>query len=177
MRYLLPLLGLLIFLPGCARSTRQLPAVTNFDATRYMGRWYEIARLPNRFERDMDAVTATYSLNENGSVTVVNRGRRDGLWKSAEGRAKFAGPRDLGHLRVSFFGPFYADYKILELDPDYSHALVTSGNYGYLWLLAREPRLPDATRDRLIDHAREIGFDTNQLIHVDQSYYLDGNAE
>ena len=140
-------------------------AVSGFDVNRYLGKWYEIARLPNWFEKGLVNVTATYSLREDGMVRVVNEGykeTKDGKHAVATGKAKFAASPDRGHLKVSFFWFFYADYIIFALDPDYKWALVGS-SYKYLWILSREPQMEKAVLDGLIMKAKEMGFDTDKL--------------
>jgi len=144
------------------------PAVSGFELDRYLGTWYEIARLPNSFEKDLIRVTAEYSLRRDGLVRVVNRGvrPRDGREKKAVGRAKFAADRDRGHLRVSFFGPFYADYLIIELGREYEYALVAGGSLKYLWILARQPVIDAKLRDSLLKRAAELGFAVDNLFFV-----------
>lgn len=140
--------------------------VSDFQLDRYLGKWYEIARLDHRFERGLDKVSAEYSLREDGGVRVINRGfnTATGKWQQAEGRAYFVENPQIGHLKVSFFGPFYGAYGIFELDPDYRYALVSGPNTSYLWLLARTPRIDTATREALLTKAAALGFDTNKLI-------------
>lgn len=169
MRFFILSLTLLV-LAGCS-STRNLPAVTDFNVERYMGVWYEAARYPHRFEKGMSRVTATYTLNDDGTVTVLNKGFVDAEseWKKAEGRAKFKGETDVGWLKVSFFGPFYATYKIVYLDEAYTRAVVAGPNYNYLWILTREPRLPMAELEFLIQRAEQMGYERDKLIIVDQA--------
>lgn len=158
-------------LSGCAGDTAKFKPVSPFDADRYMGRWYEIARFPHSFEKGLTGVTADYAILEGGKISVLNRGfdPAKGAWREAKGRAKFAGSRDVASLKVSFFGPFYAPYKVLELDPDYQWALVASGNYDYLWFLAREPAIDVETFEGLRSAAAARGFDLSRLERVDQS--------
>nr|WP_255771921.1 lipocalin family protein [Microbulbifer guangxiensis] len=162
---------LCLWLSACTGLPENVEPVRNFELDRYLGKWYEIARLDHSFERGMSHVTATYSLNEDGTVRVVNRGFQvgEGEWKVAEGRARFAGSNNVGHLKVSFFGPFYASYVVVELDPDYRYALVSGYNKSNLWILARTPELPQKTIDRLVARAKALGFATDQLIFVDHS--------
>ena len=148
---------------GCAGSKPAHPPVTGFELKRYLGTWYEIARLPNWFEKGLTHVTATYSLRNDGKVKVVNKGYRDGEEKVAEGKAKFAGSPDIGHLRVSFFWIFYSDYIIVELDPEYRYALVVGSGTDLLWILSRTPELEQEIVDRLLDRARALGIDTDQV--------------
>lgn len=159
---------LLITLAGC-KSTTELPAVSGFDATRYMGVWYEAARYPHRFEKGMSSVSATYSLNDDGTIRVLNRGYVDAKWKEIEGIAKLKGSKDDGWLKVCFFKPFYADYKIIYLDAAYRTAIVTGPSYGYLWILTRDPAVPDADLKALISKAKKFGFEEEKIIRVDQS--------
>lgn len=144
--------------------------VENFELDRYLGTWYEIARLDHRFERGMSHVTAEYSMREDGKVRVLNRGYKTekGKWDDAEGKARFAGATDLGYLEVSFFWIFYGDYIIFELDPDYQHAWISGPNTKYLWFLSRTPTVSDALKAQFIERARTLGFDTSELIFVDQ---------
>ena len=168
-----PLLAALCFcVGGCTGVPENVQPVQNFELQRYLGRWYEIARLDNRFERGLSRVTAEYTQNDDGSVRVVNRGfdAEKGKWQQAEGKAKFAGADDVGQLKVSFFGPFYASYIVFALDQEhYDYALVSGYDKDYLWILARQPQLPKATIDRLVAKAREAGFDTDQLMLVEQA--------
>lgn len=154
-----------LFLPGCSigKSTAAIPAVTPFSVERYMGTWYEIARLPHHFERDLDNVSATYALREDGRVDVVNRGFRDGKERQVKGIAVFKGSPEVGELEVSFFRPFYGDYRIIALADDYSSAIVTSSTNNYLWILARKPRLPKERLDDYLDRIRVWGFDLGSI--------------
>lgn len=152
-------------LTGCA-TTSDIAAVKNFEPDRYMGTWYEIARLPQYFERDMDEVKAEYTLNTDGTIKVVNSGVKDGKPKSITGKAKLKHPDakpQIGELRVSFFWPFYSDYRVIELAPDYSYALVTAGSRDYLWVLARKPTMDKAQLDGILDRAKALGFVLDEL--------------
>lgn len=163
------LLALVLCVGGCTGVPENVQPVDNFQLDRYLGRWYEIARLDHSFERGLTEVTADYSLNDDGSVRVLNRGfsALEGEWREAEGRARFAGPENIGQLEVSFFGPFYASYVIVALDQDYRHALVSGYNKSYLWILSREPQMPRAALERLIRRAAELGYPTDELIFVE----------
>ena len=152
-------------LTGCG-STSDIAAVRNFEPARYMGAWYEIARLPQYFERDMDEVKAQYTLNADGTINVLNSGVKDGKPKSITGKAKLKHPDadpQTGELRVSFFWPFYSDYRVIELAPDYSYAVVTAGSRDYLWVLARKPTMEKEQLDGILNRAREHGFDLGEL--------------
>jgi apolipoprotein D and lipocalin family protein len=143
--------------------------VTHFDVNRYLGKWYEIARLDHGFERGLEKVTAEYSLRQDGGLRVVNRGFdvETGRWREAEGKAYFIDDSQTGRLKVSFFGPFYGAYNIIRLDHSgYHYALVCGPDTSYLWILARQPELDTAILDELVKHAKDLGFDTSQLIYV-----------
>ncbi|HOT96910.1 MAG TPA: lipocalin family protein [bacterium] len=165
----------MVLLAGLAGCAGNLPPgavpVRDFDLDRYLGNWYEIARLDHSFERGLSRITANYTLNDNGTVRVVNRGYQDEKkkWKEVVGKAKFVGDRSVGRLKVSFFGPFYGGYNIIELDEGYSRVLVCSNSTKYLWILAREPRLPREVLTQLVEKARALNFPVDKLIYVDQS--------
>jgi apolipoprotein D and lipocalin family protein len=157
---------------GCAGALDGVEVVDEFELNRYLGTWYEIARLDHRFERGMSHVTANYSMRDDGGVAVVNRGyklsKRE--WEDATGKAYFVGDPGTGQLKVSFFGPFYGGYNIIELDKvGYQYALVAGPNRSYLWILARSPELDQETLDALVDKARDLNFPTDALIYVDQT--------
>ena len=145
--------------------------VENFEVNRYLGTWYEIARLDHRFERGLDHVTAHYSLRDDGGVEVLNRGFSvaNQRWQQSLGKAYFLDSPQQGSLKVSFFGPFYGGYHVIALDPQYGYALVAGPNRDYLWILARTKTLPAATRDRLLQQAADLGFPVKQLIWVNQA--------
>lgn len=154
-------------LVGCnQRMTVDNTAIVTLVLSRYMGKWYEIARLDHRFERGMEQCTATYLPQANGTIKVVNQGLKNGEWKISEGKAKLTDKQGL--LRVSFFGPFYSDYRILMLAPDYSYALVGGDNDNYLWILSRTPHLPKQARNQILAEAHRRGYDTTSLIWVKQ---------
>ena len=152
-------------LTGCA-TTSDIAAVRDFEPERYMGTWYEIARLPQYFERDMDEVRARYTLQSDGTIEVVNSGVRDGEPQSITGTAKLKSPKAkplTGELRVSFFWPFYSDYRIIELDPDYTVAVVTAGSRDYLWVLSRKPEMPQTELDGIVSRMKTLGFEVDKL--------------
>jgi apolipoprotein D and lipocalin family protein len=161
---------LVLWLSGCAIAPPSgITPVTDFDLDRYLGRWYEIARLDHPFERGLSQVSATYGLREDGGVQVLNRGydQRTGVWKEAEGRAFFIGDPTIGSLKVSFFGPFYGGYHIIVLDrAQYAWAMIAGPSRDYLWILARSPRLPSTVQEQLLAQAKTLGFATDQLIWV-----------
>jgi apolipoprotein D and lipocalin family protein len=161
-------LGAIAAIAGCVDVPEGIEPVTGFQAERYMGRWYEVARLDHRFERGMEQVTATYELQPDGTVAVLNRGYRadKGEWGEASGKAKFLGQPDVAALKVSFFGPFYGGYNVIDLDPGYQHALIAGPSRSYLWILSRTPTPPKADVERLVAKAKALGYDTSQLIWV-----------
>lgn len=145
-------------------------AISNFDLTRYLGTWYEIARFDHSFERGMDNVMAEYLLREDGMIDVFNSGWKNGKYKTAEGKAKQPDPlTDPAHLKVSFFLFFYSDYDILMLDKDYQVALVGSRSPKYLWILSRTPEVEDKVMDQVLEEASGRGYDIDNLIWVDQT--------
>ena len=156
-------------LAGCTGIPDGVQVVDGFELNRYLGTWHEIARLDHRFERGLTSVTATYSLRDDGGVHVVNRGydAEAGEWKEAIGKAYFVADPGTGRLKVSFFGPFYGGYNIVELDKvGYNWSLVAGPNRSYLWILARSPDLDPAIVERLVGHAAKLGFATDELIYV-----------
>jgi len=160
---------LLLGVSGCTGVPDNITPVSPFDINRYLGKWYEIARLDHSFERGMDDITAEYSLMPDGGVRVINSGylHEDNKWKTAEGKAYLVGESDKGHLKVSFFGPFYGSYVIFELDKqDYQYAFITSYDKSYLWLLSRDPYISPDLMNRFVESAGELGFATDQLIYV-----------
>ena len=166
-KILLVVLGLLT---GCVKIPANVQPVDGFNINRYMGTWYEIARLDHSFERGLTHVSAEYSLREDGGVRVVNRGysEKKKAWKEAQGKAYFVGRPDQGYLKVSFFGPFYGSYIIFDLDhQNYQYSLVCGPDTSYLWLLARSPQMDQELKDILIAKAAALNFDTGKLIFVD----------
>lgn len=161
----------MLSLLACTSVPDGVKPVTGFDAQRYLGTWYEIARFDHSFERDLSKVTATYSERSDGGIRVLNKGynSESGEWEEAEGKAYFVDDEQTGHLKVSFFGPFYASYVIAELDKEhYSYSLVTGPDKSYLWILSRTPTLPDNVVEKLVDKAKSLGFSTEQFIWVEQ---------
>ena len=158
-----------LLLAGCTSLPPGVEPVRPFDASRYLGTWYEIARLDHSFERGLEQVSATYSQREDGGIDVLNKGysTANKQWKQAEGKAYLMGDGKTGHLKVSFFGPFYGAYGIFELDQqDYQYAFVSGPDQGYLWLLARTPQVSPELIERFKQEAGKRGFDTSALIMV-----------
>lgn len=167
-----------LFLHGCVsgNSTSKIPAVRDFQPERYLGRWYEIARLPHSFEDGMSEVYAEYTPGEENRINVVNSGVRDGERRTVHGIAKFKGATDRGELEVSFFRPFWGDYKIFYLADDYSIAMVTGSTDKYLWILSRKPHLPRQQLNSLIELAKLHGFPVDKLIFPQQAETVDDSA-
>jgi len=139
--------------------------VPHVDLARYMGTWHEIAKFPNRFQRGCGCTTATYALRPDGKVSVLNRcGTAEGKSKSAKGWAKVVDSATRAKLKVTFFWPFFGDYWILALDPEYQQVLVGTPNRKYLWIMARQPRLEPKRYEALVAIAAAQGFDTRQLV-------------
>lgn len=161
----------LMALAGCVGMPDGVRPVKNFELDRYLGKWYEIARLDHSFERGLERVTAEYSMRDDGGVRVVNRGFdvAKGEWRQSEGKAYFVESEDTGYLKVSFFGPFYGSYIIFELEQQgYSHSFVSGPDTSYLWLLSREPTVDEEILQRFRDRATALGFDLGELILVRQ---------
>ena len=138
--------ALIFLLTGCVSVPENIKPVDNFNIERYLGKWYEIARLDHSFERGLTSVSAEYSLRPDGGVKVINRGysKKENKWKDIEGKGYFVNRKDIGFLKVSFFGPFYGSYIVFDLDREhYSYALVCGPDKSYLWLLSRSPRIAD----------------------------------
>lgn len=167
----------LLVLAGCTKIPEGLEPVKGFQVERYLGRWYEIARLDHSFERGLSNVTAEYTLRDEGDITVLNRGFDDsrGQWKQAKGIARILGNKDVGSLKVSFFRPLWTGYHVIALDRDgYGYALVTSASRSYLWILSRTKTLEAATLSVLVSKAKAWGFETEKLIYVPQDRVGDG---
>ncbi|USD36118.1 lipocalin family protein [Ferrimonas sp. SCSIO 43195] len=156
----------LLMLAGCTSVPTGVTPVQGFELERYLGTWHEVARLDHSFERGLSDVSAHYSRRDDGGVRVLNRGidSSSGDISEAEGRAYFVGESTTGHLKVSFFGPFYGAYVVFELDPDYQYAFVSGYNRDYLWLLARTPQVSESVMQAFRSRATELGFDLSGLI-------------
>ena len=159
----------LLPLVGCAtRAPSGVAVVPAFDPERYLGTWYEMARLDHRFERGMSEVTAVYTANPDGSLGVVNRAWNGTRWKSVTGRATFQKERTVPSLSVTFFWPFSGGYHVIALDQaDYRWAMVCGPDRDYLWILARTPVLDPSLRDTLVLQAKNAGFPVTDLIWVE----------
>jgi apolipoprotein D and lipocalin family protein len=166
-------IGFLAIFAGC--KTIPVPEgavpVKPFDIERYLGAWYEIARFDFRFEKDLNNTTANYSLNNDGTVKVVNRGfnyvKKE--WKESVGKAKFVAGEDEARLKVSFFGPFYGGYNVIALDANYQFALVAGSSLDYLWILARTTTIPENIKNEYLKIAGDLGYDVSRLIWVEHN--------
>jgi apolipoprotein D and lipocalin family protein len=159
-----------LLVAGCVSTPRGVTVVDEFDLERYLGTWYEIARLDHRFERGLGQVSATYTKRTDGGIDVINRGfnRQTNSWKEAKGRAYPVGQPGQASLKVTFFWPFYAGYNVIELDRQgYQYAMVCGPDRKYLWILARQQQLDESTIKSLVARAKELGFKTDELIYVE----------
>jgi len=170
MRNLLAVIAVLIASAGTAPS-QPLATVQHVDLKKYLGRWYEIAKYPNRFEKACASdETAAYALRKDGKLSVVNACRTsNGELKEAKGTAKVVDRETNAKLKVTFFWPFYGDYWILDLAPDYSYAIVGEPKRKYLWILSRTPELSPGVWEHLLARTRELGYDPEKLVKTSQS--------
>ena len=144
--------------------------VEGFDAQRYLGDWFELARIEQHYEQGLVNTQARYQLADDGSLAVTNRGYDPARkrWRQAQGRARFLGETTRAALKVSFWGPFYSGYNVVALDPDYRWALVMGSGPHALWILSRSPELPAAVRRKLLAQAKALGVDIQQILWVPQ---------
>ena len=164
----LGILGLIIFNSCSVGIPKGAAAITNFNSERYLGKWYEIARFDYKFEKNMDNVTANYSLNSNGTIKVQNRGydyvKKE--WKESIGEARFVKDKSEARLKVSFFKPIWAGYNVIDIDDDYQYALVVGNSTKYIWILSRTKEIPESIKQRFLVKAQKIGYNTDDLIWV-----------
>ena len=160
----------LVLLVGCATKSPDITPVVNFDADKYLGRWYEIARIDNFFEKDMSYVYADYHLNKNGSISVINSGLAPGsdVRKYINGVAKFVKNRATAYLEISFVRPFYTDYIVFRLEDNYQYSYVGGGDKDHLWLLSRTPQVSKEIKGDFIARANALGYDIGKVIWVKQ---------
>jgi apolipoprotein D and lipocalin family protein len=162
----------MMVLISCTAVPKGLAPVEGFDIESYLGKWYEIGRLDHTFERNMSNVSATYTVDDSGDIAVVNRGYKadTGEWKSIQGVARPIGNDSTGSLKVSFFGPFYGGYHIIDLDrQNYSYAMVVGPSRSYFWILSRERVMDEELYKELVTKAAAYGIDTKKLIRVEQN--------
>jgi apolipoprotein D and lipocalin family protein len=162
--------GIIIF-DSCSSIPKGATAIKPFEKEKYLGKWYEIARMDFRFERNLNNTTAEYSINDNGTIRVDNRGYNyiTKEWKQAIGKAKFDGNPNEAKLKVSFFGPFYSGYNVIAIDSDYKYALVAGKKLSYLWILSREITIPNDIKQNYLIIAENIGYNTTKLIWVEHN--------
>jgi apolipoprotein D and lipocalin family protein len=173
-KYITPILlgsGVAFILYCCSGSKipKKAVAVTNFDKAKYLGKWFEIARLDYKWERNLNNVTAEYSLKGDRTIKVDNRGynvKKD-KWEESIGKAKSVKKDDVGMLKVSFFGPFYSGYNVIAIDPDYKYALVAGESVKYMWILSREKTIPESVKADYLIKAQEIGYTISDLVWVE----------
>lgn len=148
----------------------QLEVVKPFDVNQYTDKWYEIARFDFKYEKDMNQVTAEYILNDDGSITVINKGYNyvKKKWKETKGKAKFIADNNQGALKVSFFGPFYSGYNVVLMEPDYENALIFGENLDYIWILSRNKTIPKSVKDKFLDKAKSFGYNLDRLVWTEQ---------
>lgn len=153
---------------SCVTIPEKAEAVSPFNKEKYLGKWYEIARLDFKYEKDLNNTTAYYTINPNNSIKVVNRGYNyvKKEWTEADGIAKFIKNDSIAMLKVSFFGPFYSGYNVIALAEDYKYALVVGKNLDYLWILSRETTIPEFIKEDFLKKAETIGYNTKKLIWV-----------
>lgn len=160
----------LVLLNSCSSTIPEgASPVEPFDVKRYLGKWHEIARLDFKYEKGLNNTTANYSLNDDGTIRVRNRGydAKKDRWKEATGKAKFVDEQNVARLKVSFFGPFYSGYNVIAIDPQYQYALVAGESLKYLWLLSRGTSMPENVKQEYLDKAKALGYKTADLVWVE----------
>lgn len=168
------LLILALVSSGCQMIPRGATTVQAFDVKKYVGTWYEIARIDSIFEKDLNNVTARYTLLKNGEVEVLNRGynTKKLKWQASKGKARFRGSKNVGELEVSFFGPFFSGYNILALQGDqsnYEYALVAGKDTDYLWILSRTKSIPQEIKEKFLERAKEVGYNVHRLNWIEHT--------
>jgi apolipoprotein D and lipocalin family protein len=168
LKLLLKTVVVMIGLSSCSTIPKGVVAVKPFYIERYLGKWYEIARLDFKYEKDLNNTTAEYSLNTNGTIKVDNKGYniKKGEWKQAIGKAKFVGNDNTAMLKVSFFGPFYSGYNVIALESDYRYALIAGASLKYLWILSRETSIPEEIKNKYLKIAKDFGYNTSDLLWI-----------
>lgn len=166
--YLLKTIIIMIGLSSCTTIPKGVVAVKPFDKESYLGKWYEIARIDFKYERDLNNTTAEYSLNTNGTIKVDNKGynTKKRKWQQAIGKAKFVGDDNIAMLKVSFFGPFYSGYNVIAIDSNYRYALIAGANFKYLWILSREISITNEIKNKYLKIAKDFGYNTSDLLWI-----------
>jgi len=154
---------------SCSTIPGGISAIHQFDKNKYLGKWYEIARLDFKFERDLNNTTAEYSINSNGTINIFNKGynTKKHKWKSITGKAKFVNEETIAMLKVSFFGPFYSGYNVIAIDKEYKYALIAGKNLKYLWILSRNSTIPEDVKTNYLELAKSVGYSINELVWVE----------
>ena len=167
--YLSIILIMILGFFSCRTIPENAVPIKQFDKAKYLGKWYEIARFDFKFERNLNNTSAEYSLNDNGTIKVDNKGYNTlkKEWDQAIGKAKFVKDDSTAMLKVSFFGPFYGGYNVIAIDENYQYALVAGGSLDYLWILAREKEIPEEIKTKYLDIAEKIGYDTSKLLWIE----------
>ncbi len=158
-----------LLLQSCASIPKGATPVSPFETSQYLGKWYEIARMDFKHERGLNNTTANYSLRDDGKLKVLNKGYeyKDQEWKESEGKAVFRGDNNVAALKVSFFGPFYSGYNVIDIDPEYTYALVVGRNTKYMWILSRTKNIPDDIKERFLNTTKKLGYNNDALIWVE----------
>lgn len=145
-----------------------LEVVPHVELEKYLGKWYEIAHLPAKFQEGCNETTATYTLAKDGNISVLNQATKNGKMKQAKGKAKVVDKNSNAKLKVTFFWPFYGDYWIIKLGNNYDYSVVGTPNRKYLWILSRTPQMDDNLYSQIIEYVKSKGFDPNKLIKTFQ---------
>ena len=162
--------AVVVALSSFVKVPKGVVPVKPFDKKKYLGKWFEIARLDYKWEKNLDNVTATYSLKDNGDIKVDNKGYnfKKEKWEESIGKAKSVADPEEAALKVSFFGPFYSGYNVIAIDKDYKYALVAGESTDYLWILSREKTIPEEVKQEYLLKAKAIGYQTEKLTWVKQ---------
>lgn len=157
--------GTVVYIKKRRTIPKGVKAVKPFDINKYLGKWYEIARLDFCFEHNIDYATAEYSMDKDGSIKVINKGYNYKKHKEVEavGRASFLNSPDEGRFKISFKGPFCADYNVIAIDSKYKYALVTGRNHNYLWLLSKDTSIPEKIKESYLELAEDLGYNTSKI--------------
>lgn len=153
---------------SCGTIPKNVVAVKPFYKEKYLGKWYEIARIDFKFEKDLNNTTAEYSLRDDGKIKVENKGFnvKKEEWVQAIGKAKFVDDENIAMLKVSFFGPFYSGYNVIAIDENYKYALVAGKSKKYLWILSRENTIPENIKQEYLRIAENFGYNIDELLWV-----------
>jgi len=169
MSRVLALAILMVFVNSCVKVPEWVQPVKNFKVKRFMGTWYEVARLDHKFEQGLNTVSANYAIDRDGNITIQNSGYmvKWQEWRYKDAKASVVGDKKLGVLKVSYVWPFYDPYVIFKLDPDYEYAFVCGRDRSFLWLLSRTERVEDYVIKEFEEEAKKLGFDTSKLIYTE----------